>query len=1134
MTSSIATRVMAGLLGLLAFLPFAAKADGTPAPISSTEGSSRVVAVSAGYLHSCGLKADGSVVCWGYNGNGQISPIPAGPFISVSVGDSHSCGVKADGSVACWGSNSEEQVLPSGGIPAGPYVSVTAGQYHSCGLKADGSVACWGDNGSGAVSPIPVGSYISVSAGDSHTCGVKADGSVACWGSNNEQQVLPLGGIPAGQYVSVTAGGFHSCGLKAAGSVACWGDNDSVVSPIPAGSYLSVSAGYQHTCGSKADGSVACWGYNGFGPVSPVGGIPAGPYVSVSAGVYNSCGLKADGSVQCWGAGAPGSTGLYQLGQSTVPAAMIAAGSAGFGQIAAGNAHACQVLRDGTLSCWGDDSEGQTDAPAGLFTQVVAGDSHSCAIGSDGETTCWGRNGGVNTTRLVSSISRQLAPAPDGAICVLAVPNSTWCYRGAQGNGTSGFGLRNITHDRNGSGGAPSLCGVSGYNGRGSCFSVGFDIADTAYSSAALWQRLESGLNHQCGLKADGSIQCWGDNLTDGQLANMPASSERFRAFSVGWNHACAIRENGTLTCWGSNLNGQAAPPTGTFVQVAAGNTFTCAIRDIGTRVCWGSDAAGQAPQLALSPGLLPSGMAGFGYAGAQFVVGDNAPDADGDYVPPTPAFAVVAGALPAGLTLSATGELSGIPIAGGTFPFTVEAEDANGFAATREYSVTIIADSTAPVITYTLNPAAPNGSNGWYVGNVGITWTVTDAESSITSSTGCATVALASNTVGATYTCTATSAGGSTSVTTTSIKRDATPPTISAAATSAPNANGWYTGNVSVAFTCSDATSGLASCPASQTLSGQGSAVSSTAQTSQDNAGNVSAPSNVVTVKIDRTAPVITAAATTAPNGGGWYTDDVLVHFTCSDALSGLAGACPADQLLTGNGTVASTAQTIYDNAGNAATSNVVTVQINRDITPPTIVAAATTAPNANGWYAADVTVQFTCADNESGLAGPCPANQILTGEGTGIASIAKTIQDNAGNSATSNVVKVKIDKTAPILAPTVPNPLLRDGSYVASPNASDATSGLASSSCGLLDTSSIGTRSVTCNAADIAGNTSSVSLTYTVTTSCVNDGYKGAQLTWCQNICENGLTGRVLDIWIHRWVNRYRDLPYCRVEAD
>jgi hypothetical protein len=51
--------------------------------------------------------------------------------------------------------------------------------------------------------------------------------------------------------------------------------------------------------------------------------------------------------------------------------------------------------------------------------------------------------------------------------------------------------------------------------------------------------------------------------------------------------------------------------------------------------------------------------------------------------------------------------------------------------------------------------------------------------------------------------------------------------------------------------------------------------------------------------------------------------------------------------------------------------------------------------------------------------------------------------------------------------------------------------------------------------------------------TTTCASEGYTGTKLTWCKNICENGLTGATLDIWIHRWINRYRKLPACAAEG-
>ena len=50
--------------------------------------------------------------------------------------------------------------------------------------------------------------------------------------------------------------------------------------------------------------------------------------------------------------------------------------------------------------------------------------------------------------------------------------------------------------------------------------------------------------------------------------------------------------------------------------------------------------------------------------------------------------------------------------------------------------------------------------------------------------------------------------------------------------------------------------------------------------------------------------------------------------------------------------------------------------------------------------------------------------------------------------------------------------------------------------------------------------------------TTTCANEGYTGTQLNWCRNICEMGYTGTQLKVWIRRWVERYRDLPYCLVE--
>ena len=327
--------------------------------------------------------------------------------------------------------------------------------------------------------------------------------------------------------------------------------------------------------------------------------------------------------------------------------------------------------------------------------------------------------------------------------------------------------------------------------------------------------------------------------------------------------------------------------------------------------------------------------------------------------------------------------------------------------------------------------------------------------------------------------------AGNSASASFGPIQVDKTAPTITATATKADNtaytAGAWTNQAVTVSFTCSDAGSGVASCPPDQPFSADGSFTAN--GTATDNAGN---PANTsFSVKIDKTAPTIVAAATTAPNAAGWYNSDVTVTFTCTDALSGTpAGACPDQVLSTEGAAVASTAQTVTDLAGNTSlSSNVVTAKI--DKTAPTIVAAATTAPNAAGWYNSNVTVHFTCNDALSGTpAGACP-DQVLNTEGAAVASTAQTVTDAAGNtSSSSNVVTVKIDKTAPTLAASVsPNPVILNGSGTASPGATDSGSGIASQSCGSVSTSPVGPKTVQCTATDIAGNPTTVNVSYNVT---------------------------------------------------
>jgi hypothetical protein len=154
-------------------------------------------------------------------------------------------------------------------------------------------------------------------------------------------------------------------------------------------------------------------------------------------------------------------------------------------------------------------------------------------------------------------------------------------------------------------------------------------------------------------------------------------------------------------------------------------------------------------------------------------------------------------------------------------------------------------------------------GTNGWYVTNVTINWVVQDPESPIRESNGCGAHTLVADTVGTSFTCYARSDGGETQKTVT-IRRDATPPTVTAVPARSPDANGWYRSALTVTFSGSDATSAIASCTQA-TYAGPDSSNTSVSGTCRDNAGNQSAASYAL--KYDATPPVLGALSVKPAN---------------------------------------------------------------------------------------------------------------------------------------------------------------------------------------------------------------------------------------------------------------------------
>ena len=173
-------------------------------------------------------------------------------FIAVSAGGLHTCGLRGDGTVECWDGNFNEEL----GSPSGRFSAVTSGEYHSCGLRTDGTVNCWGGLVLAEQEDTPSGRFSAISAGDGHTCGLRDGGTVECWGRNSYGQT----DTPAGLFSAVSARGRHSCGLRTGGTVECWGNNYYGQTDAPAGLFTAVSAGGQHSCGLRDGGTVECWG----------------------------------------------------------------------------------------------------------------------------------------------------------------------------------------------------------------------------------------------------------------------------------------------------------------------------------------------------------------------------------------------------------------------------------------------------------------------------------------------------------------------------------------------------------------------------------------------------------------------------------------------------------------------------------------------------------------------------------------------------------------------------------------------------------------------------------------------------------------------------------------------------------
>jgi K319-like protein/Regulator of Chromosome Condensation (RCC1) repeat protein/regulator of chromosome condensation (RCC1) repeat-containing protein len=331
-----------------------------------------------------------------------------------------------------------------------------------------------------------------------------------------------------------------TCVLLTTGEVSCWG-GFPVVCQQGTGACLPVlvsgistatmvTAGANFACALLADGTVSCWGQNShhvLGPGDPTStSAPPVPItgianaIALAAGDSHVCAIISGGTIQCWGSDSAGQLGNGMLGGDDSAVPVDVSGLSGATAVAAGSAHTCALLGDGTVHCWGENVSGQLgqsttmDSPQcntpyvpcppspiplevtgiSTATAISIGQSHSCALLGNGTVVCWGASAflghnyrsnpfntvtpvevdGISSATLVAASSDATCADSDGAL---------YCwgggYSGELGNGTTGFAYTPVM-----------VMGLSG-------------------ASA-----VAAGYLHTCAVTL-GTVQCWGSNLVE-------------------------------------------------------------------------------------------------------------------------------------------------------------------------------------------------------------------------------------------------------------------------------------------------------------------------------------------------------------------------------------------------------------------------------------------------------------------------------------------------------------------------------------------------------------------------------------------------------------------------------------------
>lgn len=360
-----------------------------------------------------------------------------------------------------------------------------------------------------------------VSLGHGTTCVILDNGRARCWGSNNQGQAgnavaqtpqgrdetpdtLPTLELGAGRTVKeIQTGTQHGCAALDNGALQCWGRNVRGQLGVP---------------------GAASTGFHDVPTVNPVTDV-GGAVDSYASGHLFGCALLTNGSIRCFGWGNAGRTGqgsTDDVGDDETPASRppVSLGAKATA-VAAGGSHACAILADGMIRCWGAGNSMPFQPPGPLPGNVGDDELPSDVAAFD--------LGGTRATAI---------SAGSGSTCAVNEAGDVYCW---------GFG--EASRYSSGSNTKPVEPTKVEFGGKKA---INVDLGDT----------------HACVVFDDGTVTCWGDGksgkLGYGNVEDIgndePAASggpvalgagRTPKAVSAGFNATCALLDNDTVRCWG-------------------------------------------------------------------------------------------------------------------------------------------------------------------------------------------------------------------------------------------------------------------------------------------------------------------------------------------------------------------------------------------------------------------------------------------------------------------------------------------------------------------------------------------------------------------------------------------------------